>query len=290
MLLPRLIRWVSMGLLIAVGTKALAKEARPDAEALMSIARDIEQLRGEYPPLEGFSAAKHVDTHGLRIDYHYRTHAPTQAGGWTAGVPNPDDDGLWFHIDFHAWDSTSQLHTQPMTGPPLCLGDKRVSFLILEGKRTRPVSPAIWPVLRRHGVEDCWMPAPATGANTLEGLPPPVGAALIAFMGGKPADPGEPYNRTDVLGEENEPQRRIEFWQRRGDTWFIYYGHGGYSWHSHLVGIQLTDYTGAVVVLNVTFPDEHASLGEVRAALADLQFSTRSFCAPVTEPASCEEE
>jgi hypothetical protein len=279
-----------MGVLIAGGTQVLAKEAAPHAGTLMSIAREIEQLGSEYPALEGFSSSKHVDARGLRIDYAYHTHRPTHAGGWTGGVPSPDDDGLWFHIDFHAWDSIAELHTQPMTGPPLCIGNMRVSFLILEGERTEPISPAIWPVLRRHGIEDCWMPAPADGANTLEGLPQPVGEALVAFMGGKPANPDEPYNRTDLEDDENEPQRRIQFWQRRGDTWFVYYGHGGYSWHSHLLGIQFTDYTGAVVVLNVKFFDEHASMDEVRAALADLQFFTRDFCEPSTEPASCKEE
>jgi hypothetical protein len=289
--LAKSIRCIPLAMILVGATQAFAQEAKPDAETLMAIARDIEQLRGDYPALEGFSATKHADTQGLRIDYSYRTHQATQAGGWTAGVPNPDDDGLWFHIDFHAWDSTSQLHTQPMTGPPLCIGDKRVSFLMLEGESIAPVSPAIWPLLRRHGVEDCWMPAPSTGANTLEGLPGPVGAALLALLGGeKPANPGEPYNRTDVIYDENEPQRRIEFWQRRGDTWFVYYGHGGYQWHSHLVGIQYYDNGNAAIVSNVTFPHDYASMAEVRAALADLEFYTRDFCEPVKEPGSCKED
>jgi hypothetical protein len=264
-------------------------EAKPELEILMSIARDIEALRGEYPALEGFSAAKNVDSQGLSIDYSYRTHPAKGLGGWMAGVPNPDDYGLWLHIDLHAWDSTAQLHTQPMQTQPLCLGDKRFSYLILEGGQMEPVGPAIWPVLHKHGVEDCWMPAPATGANTLEGLPATVRDALLAFMMEKPANPGESYNRTD-LEFGNEPQRRIEFWQRRGDTWFVYYGHGGYQWHSHLVGIQLSEDTGPVVVLNVTLPDEHASMDEVRAALADLQFYSRDFCEPLKAPDSCKED
>ena len=130
----------------------------PDAATLVSIATGIEQLRGDHPQLEAFSAATNVDADALRIDYAHRTHRATHAGGWTAGVPNPDDDGLWFHLDFHEPDSTAQVHTQPMTGPPQCLGDRRVSFLILEGAKTRPVGAAIWQVLRRHGVVECATP------------------------------------------------------------------------------------------------------------------------------------
>lgn len=63
-----------MGIVLAGGTRACAKEAKPDADTLISIARDNEQLRGEYPVPEAFSTAKHVDAQGLRIDYSYRTH------------------------------------------------------------------------------------------------------------------------------------------------------------------------------------------------------------------------
>jgi len=89
------------------------------------------------------------------ITYAFRTHAPEKHGGWTSGVPNPDDDGIWFFIDFHEASSTAEIHTQPMTGPPMCIGAKRVSFLILEGKATSPAYGAIWKVLRAQGVKDC---------------------------------------------------------------------------------------------------------------------------------------
>jgi hypothetical protein len=69
-------------------------------------------------------------------------------------VPNPNDDGVWFYIDFHDPHSTRQIHTQPMIAK-YCLGDQRLSFLILEGKKSKPVGGNIWQILQQHGVEPC---------------------------------------------------------------------------------------------------------------------------------------
>src|SRR5687768_14121637 len=154
---------ITLALMLCSCAHSPAGDAGPDAATLASIATGIEQLRGEYPQLEAFSAASNMDARDLRIDYAHRTHQPTHAGGRTAGIPNPDDDGLWFHLDFHEPTSSAQIHTQPMTGPPQCLGDKRVSFLILEGANTKSVSGAIWQILRRHGVVEC--PAPGNGGQ-----------------------------------------------------------------------------------------------------------------------------
>jgi hypothetical protein len=126
----------------------------PEVQALARIARGIEGLKATYPQLAGFSPAN-VDAATLTISYAHRTHRAQHAGGWTSGVPNPDDDGLWFHIDLHDPGSTAQIHTQPMTGTAQCLGDKRVGFLILEGAKTASVNAALWEVLREAGVKEC---------------------------------------------------------------------------------------------------------------------------------------
>ena len=133
---------------------AIACAEPHEAQALAAIARDIEGLKATYPQLAGFSLAN-VDAATLTISYAHRTHKATHAGGWTSGVPNPDDDGVWFHIDLHDADSTAQIHTQPMTGTPRCLGDKRVGFLILEGAKTTSVNGALWEVFRKAGVVEC---------------------------------------------------------------------------------------------------------------------------------------
>ena len=74
--------------------------------------------------------------------------------GWAGGVPNPDSDGIWFYVDLHDADSQAQIHTQPVTAN-LCLGKKRVSFLILEGEGTNSVAGRIHAILTAHGVTFC---------------------------------------------------------------------------------------------------------------------------------------
>jgi len=119
--------------------------------ALERIARAIEGLGDRYPQLAGFSAARHLDRERLAISYGHRTHHARHRGGWTSGVPNPDDDGIWFYIDFHDPDSQAQIHTQPVV-PELRFREKRVMFLILEGAKSRKVGGALRQVLHENGV------------------------------------------------------------------------------------------------------------------------------------------
>jgi hypothetical protein len=133
---------------------AAATGAPADADVLRAVARDLEALGSEFPQLREFSSTAQFDTRSMRIGYSFRTHAPPKTGGWTSGVPEPDDDGVWFSIDIHDPASTLQLHTQPMT-TALCLGDKRVSFLLREGRKTKSLYGPIWKVLAHHGVREC---------------------------------------------------------------------------------------------------------------------------------------
>jgi hypothetical protein len=145
---------IAISLLVAMALTGDPAMAEPDyAKAIQSIAAEIAVLKKEFPELKDFSPAK--NTRGLIIEYAYHTHESTHPGGWTAGVPNPDDDGLWFYIDLHEFNSMAQIHTQPMTGPSQCLGNNRVSFLILTGRSTRHVGGAIQTILEKHGVKRC---------------------------------------------------------------------------------------------------------------------------------------
>ena len=121
---------------------------------LKAVAVDIELLKTHFPQLRDFSVAKHLQAEPPSIGYAFRTHAPARTGGWTSGVPNPDADGIWFHIDLHDPGSTLQLHTQPVTAS-LCLGESRVSFLMLEGRDTRSLYGPIWSVLAKQGAREC---------------------------------------------------------------------------------------------------------------------------------------
>ncbi len=119
---------------------------------LQAIAQDISALKPEFAQLSKFSVAKNTRTDQLEITYGYHTHNPQHRGGWTSGVPNPDDDGVWFYIDFHDAGSTAQIHTQPIY-PALHLGDRVVEFLILEGATTKSVGGRITAILKAHGAQ-----------------------------------------------------------------------------------------------------------------------------------------
>ena len=141
-----------------------AAQQRDYLKVLQAVAQDIAGLKGEFPQLKDFSPAANVNPKGiawLAIVYAYHTHRAKHAGGWTSGVPNPDDDGIWFWIDFHERDSRAQIDTQPMAGAALCLDEKRVQFLILEGQKTKSVSGRIRSILNSHGVAECGQASPA---------------------------------------------------------------------------------------------------------------------------------
>ena len=140
----------------------LVREKSGNAEfnylkTLQSIAQDIVGLKNEFPQLSEFLPSKNVENEQLIISYGYHTHTAAYHGGWTSGVPNPDDDGVWFYIDFHEADSQAQIHTQPET-IAMCLGSKRVSFLMLEGQKTKSLAGRIWTVLQNHGAKRCVEP------------------------------------------------------------------------------------------------------------------------------------
>ena len=124
----------------------------PDATCA-AIAEDIEKLGHNFRQLADFDAT--TARTGCHIDYARHTHRAAQTGGWSAGVPAPDPDGIWFHIGI--WDpndpaeAMSQINTQPDV-PPRWIGDRKVTFLILEGNDVTPVASVITAVLRRHGL------------------------------------------------------------------------------------------------------------------------------------------
>ena len=125
--------------------------AENSEQALAQIAADIELLKGRYPQLEDFSAVRDFDRQRLVISFGYRTHRSRHPGGWTSGVPNPDDEGVWFYIDFHDPTSTAQIHTQPVAQERR-YREKRVMLLVLDGKRTEPLTPALHQILHDQGV------------------------------------------------------------------------------------------------------------------------------------------
>lgn len=102
-------------------------------------------------------------------------------------------------------------------------------------------------------------------------LPEPVQERLLALFDGEaPASAGSPYNDSDFV-QPGLPRRRLVFFARQGDTYFIHYVHGGFSWHAHLVGIQFNRY-GAIPTMNVAFYEQFDSLANAQEALGTLRF------------------
>ena len=149
---------LSCGVLFSLGAHAQGFDY---AHVMEAIAQDIEALKTSYPQLAQFHATAFHDDQPA-IDYAFHTHAAERGAGWSSGVPNPDSDGVWFHLDFHDPASTAQIHTQPVIAAQ-CIGDKRVSLLILEGSATRTVEGEIQKILRHHGVGRCERPRHASG-------------------------------------------------------------------------------------------------------------------------------
>ncbi len=123
----------------------------PESRALTRIAEGIERLAPKYRQLADFKAATALAPGSTAISYSFHTHRAEHRGGWSSGVPNPDDDGVWFFIDIHDRDSQAQRHTQPVT-VELRFGTKAVTFLILEGAKTSSLVPDLNRILKEAGV------------------------------------------------------------------------------------------------------------------------------------------
>src|SRR5215470_6413312 len=158
--------------LLCVAFSCAGQSGTPDTapasqvKTIAAIGQDIANLKAKFPQLREFSVSKDVLSERLIISYEYHTHI-YQIGGssrsnpWTGSRarawPEPDDDGVWLHIDFHPGP------IDPTEGwpdwQPDCFEDKGVSFVIFEGNKTSPASGEIEEILKRHGVKPCTAPA-----------------------------------------------------------------------------------------------------------------------------------
>jgi hypothetical protein len=144
---------VSVILCLLLGGRGMATEINY-SKILLDIAQRIASHKKDFPQLKEFSPSKNTALQNLSIEYSYHTHPARHRGGWTSGVPNPDDDGVWFYIDFHDSDSAAQLHTQPVVRK-MCLGKKIAFLLILQGKNTKSLKDTIWEILEKYGAKPC---------------------------------------------------------------------------------------------------------------------------------------
>ena len=118
------------------------------------VASHIAGFRSEFPQLRDFSATQNVLFGKLAIDYAYHASLRRPVGRMGGARAESDDDGVWLYIDFHDPDSAAQIHTQPVA-PAICFGEKRATFLLLEGKQTKPLGERIKAILDARGVRSC---------------------------------------------------------------------------------------------------------------------------------------
>jgi len=141
----------TVGLLVMVSLLGgpRTQAAEPDyRKALQAIDRQLAQLGREFPQLLDYAKTRNLDLDQLVIGYAFHTHRPQRRAGWTSGVPNPDDDGIWFHIDLHDPDSQAQIHTQPVTFTKAKLGKKIAFLLMLEGGKVKSAEGRIWEIIQ----------------------------------------------------------------------------------------------------------------------------------------------
>jgi hypothetical protein len=142
-----------------MGTPTFAEAAPDYAGTIQLIAQDIVDLQRDFPQLREFSVKIHVNLTTLIIDYFYHTYQPNRRIGVRLTLPNVD--GVLFHIRFHDPESQPQIYTQPFVKPMpavgnmLCIGDKRVGFLIIEGRKTKPLAGRLLSIMKKRGVKEC---------------------------------------------------------------------------------------------------------------------------------------
>jgi hypothetical protein len=88
------------------------------------------------------------------IDYAYHTHPSIRGGGWAARVPNPDPDGVWFHLAI--WDPKGPVPTDPLNTQAgysvFAFGEKHITVLIMGGTSSGSLTSELWRLLRHHGL------------------------------------------------------------------------------------------------------------------------------------------
>ena len=81
---------------------------------------------------------------------------------------------------------------------------------------------------------DCKLSTQVEEVSTLGALPPEIRKLLGAM-----AEKGAPFNKTDAVTDGTLPFKRLLRAGHRGDTWFVWYEHGGitYFWHAAVIRV-----------------------------------------------------
>ena len=79
----------------------------------------------------------------------------------------------------------------------------------------------------------------ATYFSRLEDMPEPIQADFRERVG-RVAAPDEAFNPGDVIyTDDPTPERRFLRGLRSGDYWFVWYEHGGFAFHRHVLAYSI---------------------------------------------------
>ncbi|HYX23758.1 MAG TPA: hypothetical protein VFC23_06360 [Thermoanaerobaculia bacterium] len=120
---------------------------------------------------------------------------------------------------------------------------------------------------------------PFVAVKTWGELPADLRAALAAHWGedSRIADPGQPFQETDVVMGKPLPWRRLVFAARSGKTCVIVYEHGGIELSSHLVVSPYGDARLGHFVLNPPAPKDVAELRARSQSKARWYFAAENY-------------
>lgn len=134
-------------------------EAEAAEIACATIARDLIALRRRYRALASMRAV--VEDGECTFSLAYHVGAPAGGAGYAGGIPVPQDDGVWFHLELYdptGPNAMSQVNSQPVL-PPWWIGARRVTWLARSGARAtvvdgKTLEQAVWEVVRSAGLRE----------------------------------------------------------------------------------------------------------------------------------------
>jgi hypothetical protein len=110
----------------------------------------------------------------------------------------------------------------------------------------------------------CALKTPVQEVHSVSELPPELLQLLPPI-----ADIGAPFNATDAVTDANLPFRRLIRAGSQGNTWFVWYEHGGLGYSWQVVVAHVTPGVTPTVLANA------ATIGDTLCAVTDGAFANR---------------
>ncbi|HYX53325.1 MAG TPA: hypothetical protein VE783_07720 [Candidatus Limnocylindrales bacterium] len=123
------------------------------------------------------------------------------------------------------------------------------------------------------------LPGPFTPIATISELPQPVKAALaMAFRQNtlQIADPGKPFNATDVV-DERLPMRRLIFAGQAGERFVVHYERGGRGHSYYALVFDVKDHNSAALIGAASYRQAARNIAKLKSLRHNDISNSRSF-------------